>query len=486
MSLALTTLFILQPEASTSGKLDRESLSKEEIVQLLVDDYIPLPENVFKERPLVTSPYASGSLTLAAQNAALARLNAIRTLAGIPEVVLDAEFSEDAQYGAVLLCVSNYAHNPKQPSDMNDEFFKKGRNATASSNLYGKKTLLAAVDGFMDDSDSFNLPHLGHRRWQLSPYMSKVGFGYAENTKGKGYVVEKIADLSAEKFDYNYISWPSSGYFPQEFMENPYIAWSVVLNNKVYKMPDTSVSVTMKRHEDGKTWTLSGTYKETSTAYLNIDRELGFPGPCIVFRPDGIEKYTGTYTVRIDGLKYKDGTPAELTYDVEFFAMSDYGENPFSDLARTNWAYKAAESAYKAGLIQGVSQDPKAVNVACAPRESLTWQEYEYILKKLFYGDDWSGTGTKGKVTRYDFAEQLSLAICEKLGYEEDPEFVFQEDIPEEYSDAVRLCCQLGLMAGKGSAGFCGDDVISHAEAYVVLDRLNDLEKGALYESITE
>ena len=107
------------------------------------------------------------------------RLNALRRIAGVPDVALDSALSENAQYGAVLLAASDFSHSPAQPADMDGSFYQTASEATGSSNICAGRSLTGSVDAFMDDSDAGNIDRLGHRRWQLNPDMGRIGFGYA-------------------------------------------------------------------------------------------------------------------------------------------------------------------------------------------------------------------------------------------------------------------------------------------------------------------
>ena len=151
----------------------------------------------------MNAPYATGTVKASALQAAVNRLNAVRRIAGLPNVTLDTALSQNAQYGAVLTAHNNYLdHYPAQPADMEQNFYTQAKSAVSSSNLSAGRNLPGAVDAFMDDSDASNISALGHRRWQLNPVLGKVGFGYAVSGTGYGsYVVEKVFDKSGSGCD---------------------------------------------------------------------------------------------------------------------------------------------------------------------------------------------------------------------------------------------------------------------------------------------
>ena len=226
-----------------SGDKALSKLSRQEIGNLLSENPLTLPDELYDEAPSVKAPYAPGELKQEALQATVNRLNALRRIAGLNPVTLDADLCENAQYGAVLLASSDYfGHSPPQPADMDDDFYQKAFEAASSSNIAWGYGLTGAVDGFMDDSDGGNIDRLGHRRWQLNPTMGKVGFGYADNR-----TTEKVFDRSASGGDYDFVAWPASGYFPSGML-GANQAWSVSLNQERYAVPAQSdLTVTLRR-----------------------------------------------------------------------------------------------------------------------------------------------------------------------------------------------------------------------------------------------
>ncbi len=302
-----------------SGGTSIPKLSKEAITALLEENSLTLPSNLYDTVPSVKAPYATGKVKTEALQAAGNRLNALRQIAGLPAVTLDMGLCEEAQYGAVVLAANNrLSHFPNKPDDMDEAFYEKAAAATSSSNLASGYSLTGAVDGFMDDEDSGNIDRLGHRRWQLNPKMGKVGFGNSER-----YTVEKVFDRSGSGCDYDFIGWPASGYFPNSVFEGN-IPWSITLNPADYATPKKEdLTVTLTRESDKKQWTFLGTklYNTSSSAYFNVDTDNYGVSNCIIFRPDGVDKYDGVYTVEVMGLKTSDGAAvADFTYSVEFFS----------------------------------------------------------------------------------------------------------------------------------------------------------------------
>jgi hypothetical protein len=120
-----------------------------------------------------------------------------------------------------------------------------------------------------------------------------------------------------EKVEYQAVCFPGGAAFPSDFFESHY-AWSVSLNSSLYQKPTRSgISVTLTEANSGKTWKFPG----NNSGYFNIDTQ-GFGIPiCIIFLPQGIGEYSGTYRVEIAGLKTIAGKPVSLKYETTFFPL---------------------------------------------------------------------------------------------------------------------------------------------------------------------
>lgn len=313
----------------SSGSLSMPKLSKTEIKQLVKDNSQELSDDIFDVTPSTSAPYTIGKVQSGALKTATNHLNFVRRLAGLPSVTLDTSLCENAQHGAVILAaLGGLSHTPARPDGMDDSFYQQAYAATSSSNLYAGVSLAYAPFGFMDDSDSFNIDRVGHRRWQLNPKLGKVGFGYAvSNSSIYGrFVDEKVFDNSGTGCDYNFISWPSSGNFPSDLRGfSTYTAWSITLNPEKYQTQYQqldNVVVTLTRQSDNKCWTFSNATKNTSdnASFFNVDYGGYGVSNCIIFRPNmDVEHFEGVYTVQVSGIKDKNGRNADFSYQVDFF-----------------------------------------------------------------------------------------------------------------------------------------------------------------------
>jgi len=312
----------------------------------------------YREEPSVTAPHRTGSLHPEFVRDALDMANYFRYLTGLPDdLAIDSRLNDLAQHGAVLLAAGGeFSHEPAKPPEMDDGFYRRGVEATSSSNLAlyrvtsggslhqrigdmraGDELSLAnSVRRFMRDEDEHNVAAVGHRRWILYPPLQRVGFGYAHTLDRRNgiheltaYGVMHVFDTSrTEKWSGKAVLWPSEGYVPVELFHagDP---WSVSLNPEMFAPPKLSeISVTLTRERDRRVWTLNQADDSTTDGgeffTVNTD-EYGWPY-CVIFRPSGVSAFRpgDRYDVRIEGLKDRDGRPVELRYQVEFFRLDDY------------------------------------------------------------------------------------------------------------------------------------------------------------------
>lgn len=306
-----------------SGDVTWPKMTREQIADLLAANSKTLPSELYDELPSITAPYRTGKVKEEVLQIAANRLTALRAIAGLPAVELDASLCENAQYGAVLLAASVFSHYPPQPEDMDDEFYRQGYTATSSSNIASGFTIAGAVDAFMDDEDANNIARVGHRRWQLTPELKKVGFGHAQRR-----TTEKITDHSGPPIEYRFIGWPSSGYFPNDLFWRK-VPWSIELNSATYKTT-SEVSVLLTRESDGRAWSFSEDQDYDPSTNGDFFQHTG---KLLIFRPGDVEKYEGLYTVSVSGITDKADQPVDFTYQVSFFDARYYTSFTVEDVS---------------------------------------------------------------------------------------------------------------------------------------------------------
>lgn len=304
-----------------SGDYNRKEkfLSKEQIAQKLNEtDASNLPSDPtqwYVELPKYTYPYKAGKLKQEYLDITVKRLNVLRELAGLPGVVTTDEYNDLAQHGAALMVVTqNFGHGSQpipEGSNANDEFYKKGKEATNRGNVYPQYPLIQSIDGYNLDPGN---PGVGHRLWQLSPGLQAVGIGSAIKKKdasgkeiGYGGNVEVVTYTTApnppEPFEWNFVSWPTPGYFPLEgnLFGNPSF-WHVQFNGTKYTVGSGKIIVT--RLDSGEQW---------------IEEHTG--GNTLVFNKSNTWRADlGKYTYEVTGVRdVATNIPVRFVFTTEFF-----------------------------------------------------------------------------------------------------------------------------------------------------------------------
>ncbi len=302
-----------------SGDLSLPLLTKEEIKKMLDDtDANKLPSDPtqwYTRLPEYTAPYDAGELKQEHLDLTLKRLNALRKLSGLPAVVEDKDATKKAQAGAALMVITqNFGHGSQPvPADIDKEnqFYKDGIEGTNRGNVYPQYPLIQSIDGYNLDPGN---PGVGHRLWQLSPGLQAVGIGSAIKKKdangkeiGYGGNVEVVTYTQAPNppapFEWNFVSWPSAGYFPLEgnLFGNPSF-WHVQFNGAKYTVGSGKIIVT--RLDSGEQW---------------IEEHTG--GNTLVFNKSNTWRaQLGKYTYEVTGVRDKTtNLPARFVFTTEFF-----------------------------------------------------------------------------------------------------------------------------------------------------------------------
>ncbi|WP_161793319.1 CAP and S-layer homology domain-containing protein [Cohnella kolymensis] len=301
--------------------------------------------NPYITKPATATPYTPGTLRPDYIQDGLNAVNFYRFISGLPyDITTTAALNLKAQHGSVLLAAGDeFSHTPAQPADMANEFYKIGYGSTSSANIYGSygyvdHIMARSIDAYMEDSDTYNLDRVGHRRWILNPPLKQVGLGLADSKTKWTYSALQVFDVSRSgEVDYRYIAYPAPGPIPNEVFES-YYAWSVSINPDEYATPAQSqVSVTVKRERDGRTWELDAGVSQVTAkgAYFNVENSHYGTGPAIIFRPDGIDEYRDgdRYEVTVNGLKTRYGAQTYISYAVDFISAKKYLAPPVTESA---------------------------------------------------------------------------------------------------------------------------------------------------------
>lgn len=260
----------------------------------------------------------AGKLSDESQNEALATLNFVRYIAGIPTVSINSSYEGLAQAGAALLdYIDEMTHYPDKPAEVSQQFYDKAYEGTSSSNIayvsrFGYYNLSKHIlQGWMDDGDLRNIDRVGHRRWCLDPRMTQTGFG-----ESGCYSAMYAFGHDSYDSDYTYIPWPAQ-VMPVEYFYGP---WSVSINSDAYTA-GSNTKVTLLSSMTGQQYVLDNSCTDKNGVYFNVETTSYGLGPAVIFEPNVDFSEGDEVFVNITGLTDKNGRDTSINYSVRFFSM---------------------------------------------------------------------------------------------------------------------------------------------------------------------
>lgn len=285
-------------------------------------------DQIYLESPSVTAPYKAGKIKSEYIEDGIRAVNFVRYLAGLPDDVTANYSLADQQQAVALVNAANKQlnHYPNKPTGIDDALYASGTEGARTSNLYmGSPTFYDNVLGYMADSDTSNIDRVGHRRWIINPEMKQTMLGMVHAANNVAYASMYAFDMSRPKSEvqYNYIAWPSAGYFPEDVFSTT-DAWSVSLNPENYDRNRTDqIRVKLTRVRDGKVWSFDKNDNNKSGKYFNVETSYRGVPFAIIFRPDGIGDFQmdDAFDVEITGLYTVGGSRAEVEFTTTFFKL---------------------------------------------------------------------------------------------------------------------------------------------------------------------
>ncbi len=313
-----------------------------------------------------------------AREEALAHVNFLRYLSGLGSVSMSEELNEHAGYAAALMAENRaLSHEPKKPQGMDEAFYEKGKRAAAGCNLAlfnwnAEGLLKEAVIQFAQDGGERNQYVLGHRRWLLYPHMKYTGFALSEDEEGRSYAAMYVMDDSAQDADYDMICYPSGGAFPTEYMSAD-TAWSVSFNPKKYDLMGSTPYITLTEQKSGALYQFArlNTQEELKecTQYFILSGGRYGDGPAYIFKPDLAEydelmygyEQNQVWNVRIEGMKYEDGTLCEpIEYCVEMASLTPIAPSAVEIMPRERTMEIGESAVFAAQVIPQWADDLSA------------------------------------------------------------------------------------------------------------------------------
>lgn len=399
---------LVHAQEASRGHLNVAYHTQAEISARIKSDGISLNDPLnFVTEPQLTAPYDNaGILSPDTLNAAMKTMNQIRYIAGLQDnVTLNEEYNRKAQ-AASLVNYANHtlSHSPSKPAGMTDSMYKLGHDGASSCNIamasWNRSLNQTIVKSWMEDGDSHNIDRVGHRRWILNPSMGQTGFG-AVYGPGGTYSALYCFDRSRSASE-TQVAWPAQN-MPVEYFGTSF-PWSVSIGSSVDK---NAVHITLKRVNDGMTWNFSSS---SSNGYFNVDNAGYGQTGCIIFRPDGIDKYHAgdTFEVTITG------SGVNLSYTVNFFDPDNV--QPEEHILNIDWT---AANTLIDGTLDGGAADILTGNRFEVPADTLSRISGKNILCAFHVDSDTvlsiNGTDVQSAPAPWNVALSYKTAVPETV-----------------------------------------------------------------------
>lgn len=336
--LTLLTVSLFLSFTSQDAPINLQNRTKEELLTKWRELKPKWKGSPYSVEPDFIPPYEAGTLNPNALQDALNTLNFIRYMLGYPDdIELDQDYNIFSQHGSFLNAIHGYiAHNQTKPSEMSDTFYMKASGGISSSNLHYDflteevySECHRQIFSYMNDYD---VQSLGHRAWIMNPYMKKTGFGHVEYNYKVFNSMFAVDSSRNGLVDYDYLAWPSQGYFPLQLISKN-LVWSVKLdpskffldsrNMHLFKIFIEKSSISGEKEE----WTISPfTSREAgdlANDYLDFDKNgIKFN---FAFRPSnpGHFKIGDRFKVKIIGIFTHQNQKAPIEYEFELFSLNE-------------------------------------------------------------------------------------------------------------------------------------------------------------------
>ncbi|MHA6722099.1 CAP domain-containing protein [Sphingomonas sp. RS2018] len=135
----------------------------------------------------------AGTITQATRDSVLASVNTIRALHRLPPVTYAVADEQQAAEAALMMAANN-ALNHTPPATWTC-YTATGYTGASSSNLYlgsGGGTNYASneaiMGGWLDEVNNIVANNVGHRRWMLDPFATRISYGRTIQATGNRYV----------------------------------------------------------------------------------------------------------------------------------------------------------------------------------------------------------------------------------------------------------------------------------------------------------
>ena len=268
--------------------------------------------DVYLYRPDLSEYQTPGEVSDLVLNDGLKAINFYRRIYGLPDLTIDNNLCEDAQYGSVLaLCCGDLA-DPQKPEAMSDAFYSRAKNVLDASCIDKTSSLTAApaaeaVDRLFHKSETF-------RNVLLSDTTSRLGIGVASTTDGETAVLINIPDEPVVFSSDTFAAYPKDGCYPSNWLALS-DTWSIKLNSfdvLAGNRGEVSVKITDLATEEVTTITAQNGLRLTEDNTC-----VSFPAPATK------EEVPTGYSILVEDLYTQEGLAVSIEYDVTFIKLKE-------------------------------------------------------------------------------------------------------------------------------------------------------------------
>lgn len=305
----------------------------------------------------------AGTLGAGYQAAVLARFNAFRYMAGLPDnVTLNPTFNTRAQAAALMMSANRQlSHTP--PSTWID-YTDEGRLGAGSSNLFLGASGVGAIDGYMHEDAP-----AGHRRWILFPPEAQIGIGDIPTPDGDYPTANATYVIGGfgKRPDVPFVAWPPAAYTPWQLVPS---AWSFAVDGAA---DYSQATVSVQRDGVAQNVTVKS-------------RGLGYGDPALEWTVDGASadraNADSTYVVTIHGVLV-GGQSHDYTYTTTIF---DSTPTWFEVAKDFDFTFEDAGSMAVTVLREGDSSKSVSVSYATIDGSATAGLDYTAQQGTLSFG----------------------------------------------------------------------------------------------------
>lgn len=346
---------------------------------------------IYSKKPHLTKKFKQGKVKDNYVQTQLDYLNFYRMLFNLPAVTMTKTDNNNAQKTAAIMASVHadpmldqhgIKHN-KRPGYISKNAWQLAKSTSSVSNLnfnYNQQAPGSVITDYITDQYNLTGSDTGHRAWVLSTRLSSTGFGTADSKSGCRYSVNKIAngDDIFRAASQPVVSYPASGVFPLELVNNKNIAWSLYLSDqKISGSPKISIT----DMDTGKIYQANDVHNYSKDGYGNFKTIITYyPGKTPL-----VAKHQ--YQVAIDRVYTYTFKLFNQTSKQQHFQQKSATSSPRIPKSVRAQIQQQSESLIKAQKLQATLNPARKMNNELFGRSYQDGKEIVNLGSKQWLGD---------------------------------------------------------------------------------------------------